>query len=59
MAQRNETGECIPTEPFEYVFIPDDPVIEASPLITFLPVEMTKFSLNALEKIYELNVEIW
>ena len=59
MAQRTEDGECIPAEPFEYVFIPDDPVVEASVLITFLPAEVKKFSLDALENIYELNVEIW
>ena len=41
------------------VFIPDDPVVEASVLITFLPAEVKKFSLDALENIYELNVEVW
>lgn len=59
MAQRTEAGECIPTKPFEFVFIPDDPVVEASVLITFLPAEVKKFSLDVLENIYELNVEIW
>ena len=59
MAQRTEAGECIPTKPFEFVFIPDDPVVEASVLITFLPAEVKKFSLGVLENIYELNVEIW
>ena len=59
MAQRTEDGECIPTKPFEFVFIPDDPVVEASVLITFLPAEVKKFSLDALENIYELNVEVW
>lgn len=59
MAQRTEAGECIPIKPFEFVFIPDDPVVEASVLITFLPAEVKKFSLDVLENIYELNVEIW
>ena len=59
MAQRTESGECIPAKPFEFIFIPDDPVVEASVLITFLPAEVKKFSLDALENIYELNVEIW
>ena len=59
MARRNDDGECIPTDPFEYVLLPDDPVIEASVLITFLPADMTDFSIDAVEKIYELDVEIW
>ena len=59
MAQRNDLGECIPTDPFEYVLVPDDPIIDASILITFLPADVMEFSIEAVEKIYELNIEIW
>lgn len=58
-AQQGEAGECIPAEFFEYVLQPDDPIIEAYILVTFLPADAEECSMEVIDNICELDIEIW